>query len=98
MTTLHIVSKSPAAHSALADCLRVCGDADIVLIEDGVNAALINSEWAQHLKRHGLRVNVLQTDIDARGLANRIDPAFTCVDAAGFVQLCCDHARTLSWY
>lgn len=98
MSTLHIVIKSPFAHNALSDCLQICGDADILLIEDGVNAAITNSTWAQQLKREGLRVSVLQTDIDARGLADRIDPAFMCVDAAGFVQLCCNNERTLSWF
>ena len=98
MGTLHIISKSPFAHNALADCLRVCGDAAILLTEDAVCAALANSEWARQLKRAGLRVHLLQADIDARGFTDRIDAEFTHIDYDGFVQLCCAHKRTVSWY
>lgn len=98
MGTLHIISKSPFAHNALADCLRVCGNATILLTEDAVSAALANSEWARQLKRAGLRVHLLQADIDARGLMDRIDIGFTRIDYDGFVQLCCAHNHNISWY
>lgn len=98
-TPLHIVSKSPFANSALAECLRVCGEhAVIVLIEDAVNAALANTEWALQLKTPGYSVFVLREDINARGLEALIEPTFTVIDYAGFVQLCCDHTPIVSWY
>jgi len=98
MGTLHIVSKSPFASSALADCLRVCGEATILLIEDAVNAAIANNEWIEPLKRDGLMVYVLQSDCDARGLSQRIDSKFALTDYPGFVRLCCEHAPVTSWY
>jgi len=98
-SSLHIVSKSPFANSALADCLRVCGEqAVIVLIEDAVNAALANTEWVLQLKTAAHAVFVLSEDIDARGLTALIETSFTIVDYAGFVQLCCDHTPIVSWH
>jgi sulfur relay protein TusB/DsrH len=91
MSALHIVSKSD---SALADCLNACGErAFILLIEDGVNAALL-----AHVRPALHRYFVLQADVDARGLNARIGAEFQRVDYAQFVQLCCDHAPIVSWY
>lgn len=98
MSALHIVSKSPFASNALADCLRACGDAIILLIEDGVNAAIVNNQWIEALKREGLTVYVLQPDCDARGLMQHIDREFALTDYPGFVRLCCEHAPVISWY
>lgn len=99
MTALHIVSKSPFAHNALDDCLRACGErAVIVLIEDGVNAALRDSAWSRRLQQTGHTVLALDADCAARGLTAKIDPAFTAVDYTRFVQLCCEHAPIVSWY
>jgi tRNA 2-thiouridine synthesizing protein B len=98
VSTLHIVSKSPYGNSALADCLRVCGAASLLLTEDAVSAALIDSEWANALQRDDLAVYVLMPDCIARGFADRISPHITAIDYAGFVQLCCDHEHPVSWY
>lgn len=98
-TPLHIVSKSPFTNSALAECLRACGEcAAIILIEDAVNAALANTEWASQFNSAGHAVFVLREDINARGLAALIEPSFTIIDYAGFVQLCCEHTPIVSWY
>lgn len=112
MPTLHIVSRSPFTNSALADCIRACASPEIdspeidspkvdspvviVLIEDGVNAALADCEWSARLQSHN--VFVLEADIAARGLQHRIDPAFTAINYAEFVQLCCDHTPLVSWF
>lgn len=99
MATLHIISKSPSAHSALSDCLRTCDErAQILLIEDAVAAALRDSEWAQHLRAGGHVVYVLDVDCDARGMRDRIDAAFVVIDHAQFVRLCCEHTPIVSWY
>lgn len=99
MTTLHIVSKSPHANNALADCLGACGDhATILLIEDAVNGGLKGSDWAVQLETAGHQLFVLDADCAARGLSNKIDAHFQCIDYARFVQLCCDHSPIVSWY
>ena len=96
---LHTINKSPYSHQCLAECLRVCGADDaILLIEDGVYAALAGSDWIQRLLEKTSAIYVLQPDAAARGLADRIATAVKAVDYAGFVQLCCEHPNMLAWY
>jgi tRNA 2-thiouridine synthesizing protein B len=96
---LHIVNRSPFSHSCLADCLRVCGEhASILLIEDGVYAALADSEWLSRLAAETNRIYVLDADVAARGLGEKISANISRVDYTGFVQLCCEHSSTHSWY
>ncbi len=99
MPALHIVSKSPHANSALADCLSACGEhATILLIEDAVTAALIGSHWAAQLDKTDHQIAVLVEDCLARGISTKIDAKFRSIDYAQFVQLCCDHTPIVSWY
>ncbi len=96
---LHTINKAPHVHDCFDACLRVCGpNAAIILIEDGVYAALANSETAQRLCAKSKAIFALQSDIDARGLINRIEPGIKIIDYAGFVQLCCEHETIQSWY
>lgn len=95
---LHTVNKSPYNHAALADCLRVCdASARLVLIEDGVYAAVAGSEWIPRLAALA-GVYALGPDIAARALEGRIDRTVQVIDYAGFVQLCCDHFPIQSWF
>lgn len=95
---LHTVNKSPHSHSALADCLRVCGEhGAVLLIEDGVYAALAGNAWLEPL-RSVKAVYALAPDVAARGLEQRIAKGIQLVDYAGFVRLCCEHSTTQSWY
>lgn len=96
---LHTINKSPYSHQHLADCLRACAADDvIVLIEDGVYAALANSEWIKSLSAKVSAVYVLQPDVDARGLSNRIAAEANSINYDGFVQLCVDQPKMLAWY
>lgn len=96
---LHTINKSPYSHQCLAECLRVCDVDDVILlIEDGVYAALSSSEWAEQLLAKTAAVYVLHGDVAARGVADRIAPDIKTVDYAGFVQLCCDQPNMLAWY
>lgn len=96
---LHIVNRSPFSHRALAECLRGCdAAAGILLIEDGVYAALAGGEWLARMRDKTDRIHVLAADVAARGLAGRIDAAARSIDYAGFVALCCEYPGTLSWY
>jgi len=96
---LHTINKAPHAHDCFDACLRVCGDnATIVLIEDGVYAAIADSDAAQRLCTQAKAVYALQPDIDARGLSTRIASQIRTIDYAGFVQLCCEHPTIQSWY
>jgi tRNA 2-thiouridine synthesizing protein B len=96
---LHIINQSPFNRSCLADCLRICNsEAALILIEDGVYAARAEGEWAQRILSKTDKVYALDTDVAARGLTGKIATAVISVDYAGFVQLCCEHASTHSWY
>ena len=96
---LHIVNQSPFTRSCLADCLRVCdAQAALILIEDGVYAALADSEWAQRMVEKTGKVYALDVDVAARGLTGKIATSIISVDYAGFVQLCCEHPTSHSWY
>jgi tRNA 2-thiouridine synthesizing protein B len=93
--TLHTVNKSPFTHGCLASCLRlVDADDEILLLEDGVYAALPNQMPDSALPR----VRVLAEDLAARGLLDRIEPRIERVDYAGFVRLTERHGRVLAWY
>lgn len=94
---LHIVNKSPLGNTALDDCLKVCRRDDaLLLIEDGVYAA--TGAAVEQLLATTTTVHVLLEDVNARGLADRIDTRIAVVDYSGFVQLCCDHNPIQSWY
>ncbi|MDX9874091.1 MAG: sulfurtransferase complex subunit TusB [Spongiibacteraceae bacterium] len=96
---LHIVNKAPP-HSALDRCLRYSNgsQAIILLIEDGVYAAVVGTEWAQQLLDSGATIWVLEPDVEARGIGGRIEPGIGRVDFSGFVELCCQHHPIQSWY
>jgi tRNA 2-thiouridine synthesizing protein B len=96
---LHIVNQAPQTGSALADCLRICDDgAGILLIEDGVIAALANGAWLPRMLERTRRLYILEADVAARGLAGKIAGSVQIVDYAGFVDLCCEYPGTYSWY
>lgn len=96
---LHTINKSPFSHSALSDCLRLCSDdATIVLIEDGVYAALADAQWIEKISARCSNIYALAPDIAARGLSERIAGAVKLIDYVGFVELCCTHSTIQSWY
>jgi tRNA 2-thiouridine synthesizing protein B len=97
---LHIVNKSPAERDAFAACVRHAQqDASVLLIEDGVYAALAGSITAPLLAETLARLSVyaLQPDVEARGLGDRLAPGVKLVDYAGFVELVASHSATQSW-
>lgn len=99
MSRLHTVNKSPHAAPALADCLRAASPGDsVLLIEDGVYAAISSSETAALCRQHALRLYALQADVEARGLSHCLAEDVELVDDAGFVRLCCAARDLCSWY
>lgn len=97
---LHTVNKPPQHGQALQLCLRFAGPDDIILlIEDGVTAAIAGTEASKQLIAAGSgRVIALQEDLVTRGLGDKIDPGIAVTDYAGFVALCCDSAKIQSWF
>ena len=97
--TLHTINKSPFSHETLRSCLRVTTPHDsILLIEDGVFAALEETEYPELIQATTPHNYVLLADVKARGLECRISDKFKIVDYAGFVELTTKHEQVLSWY
>lgn len=102
MSTLHTVNKSPYNTNTLASCLNVCDCEDaILLMEDGVFGALSQSPCAEYLSStiaKGVKVYALESDVKARGLAERLHHEIQLTDFHNFVQLSLDYRCVQSWY
>ncbi|MCP3673655.1 MAG: sulfurtransferase complex subunit TusB [Gammaproteobacteria bacterium] len=98
---LHTVNKSPFERNNLKSCLRVAKSGSaILLIEDGVIAALKDSESASEItsRMDDFSFYVLGPDVDARGLGNKpLIDGMTVVDYGGFVDLATEHNTVQSW-
>lgn len=96
---LHIINKSPLMNSALDSCFRVALSGDILLIEDAVYAATsgnaFEGKMREAMKR--FKIHVLQPDLEARGLADRIIAGIIPVDYGGFVELTTTNKNCQSW-
>ena len=98
---LHLVNKSPFERNSLDSCLRLAqAGSSVLLLEDGVYAALANAAFADAVKtRMGeLTFYVLGPDVSARGLDDKpmID-GVNVVDYGGFVDLVVEHDVAQSW-
>src|SRR5579871_5148677 len=101
MGPLHTVNKSPHSSTALASCLaHATDDAAILLIEDGVYAALATGSPVPALVAAAARgaVYALQPDLAARGLAEaKLIAGTKLVGYDGFVDLAAERPSTLAW-
>lgn len=87
MSTLHLVNNA----AALESCLSVAAAQDsILLLEDGVYAAA----GARAPQR---QLFVLEADVNARGLRERLGKDTRIVDDAGFVALVEAHQPVVTW-
>jgi len=97
---LHTVNKSPFERNALESCLAHAekGSA-ILLIEDGVYAALKNTSYSTKLTNamKNVAVYALKPDLDARGVQSRVLDGVKLVDYGGFVDLVTEHNTVQSW-
>ncbi len=94
--TLHTLNRPPSNTALLTDCLNACSSGDcLLLIEDGVYCALAQQPLELP---EGVTACVLAADVAARGLQSRLHDSIRQVDDAGFVKLCCEHPRVISWY
>ena len=101
MSILHLVNKSPTDRNAFDTCFRMASKGDsILLIEDGVYAALANAEFANKItsRLDNFSCYVLGPDVDARGLGDTpLIGDISVVDYEGFVDLVADNDVTQSW-
>jgi tRNA 2-thiouridine synthesizing protein B len=94
---LHLVNKSPYDASSLDTASSIMkGDDALLLIEDGVYAAVKNGKAAARLE--GLKVSVLGPDLAARGIGeDKLIDGVTVVDYAGFVDMVEANDKVQSW-
>lgn len=94
---LHTLRCSPwqTDISALLRLLKA-GD-DLLLIEDGVTAAIQNSRFLDLLLSVPITLYALQEDIAARGLSEQISHRVVRVDYTGFVRLTVKHPGQMAW-
>jgi len=93
MATLHTLNKASLDQTASKDCFRALekGDA-LVLIEDGVYLTQRNK-----IVKKSISIFALQHDLHLRGLSpmqNRVQ----IIDDAGFVELCTQYDKVVSWF
>lgn len=94
---LHTVKTSPFQTFAISDCLKlIANDDSLLLIEDAVVASTTEHPCFSKLKELAEkgRLMVLQADLDARGLENKIGTPCSYLD---FVKLVRDHQNMLAW-
>lgn len=98
---LHLVNKSPFERNNLDSCLRLAkASSAILLIEDGVFAALANTEHSDKISSriNDLSIFVLGPDVAARGLGELpLIDGITVVDYEGFVDLVTENDVAQSW-
>jgi tRNA 2-thiouridine synthesizing protein B len=95
---LHIINKSPYDRPAL-DSVLATGEGAIILIEDGVYAAVKGGAEESKIKdaMGKFRFYALTVDLEARGIADRVMDGITAVDYPGFVDLVADNKTSQSW-
>jgi len=98
---LHLINKSPFDRNALDSCLRLATPgSSVLLIEDGVYAAMSNAESAEAVNKRmkDMTFYVLGPDVSARGLDDTpLIDGIKVVDYGGFVDLVVEHDVAQSW-
>jgi tRNA 2-thiouridine synthesizing protein B len=96
---LNIVNKSPLDRNALDACLRIAAPGALLLIEDGVYAAVRGTAAASRVTQAlaRFRVYALLPDLEARAVADRVIDGVTTIDYGGFVDLVAEHNACQSW-
>lgn len=94
---LHTLNASPSS-PAFVDCLAVIAAGDtLLLLGDGVYAALKGSDGCAQLEACGASLHVLQSDAEAAGILQRMG-SFKVIDMTGFVALSERCPRQQAWY
>ena len=98
---LHVINKSSAERHSLDSCFRLAKPGGtILLIEDGVYAALAKAEHAEKIssRMQDFSFYVLGPDVAARGLNELpLIDGIKVVDYEGFVDLVTENDVTQSW-
>ncbi|PWC16594.1 sulfurtransferase complex subunit TusB [Brenneria roseae subsp. roseae] len=94
---LHTLSHSPY-HSDMDTLLRCLKSGDVlVLMQDGVIAALAETDIEKRLYESAIPLYVIQNDAEARGITARISRSAVLIGYNQFVQLTVQHPQQLAW-
>ena len=94
---LHTLNASPSS-PAFSDCLKVLATGDaVLLLGDGVYAAIEQSEACNLLLATGAAIHVLSADAAAAGV-NELPHVVCSIDMDGFVALSERFPRQQAWY
>ena len=94
---LHPLSHSPW-QCDIETLLSMLQDGDdLLLIQNGVLAAIEGSRFVEILNNAPISVSALKEDLDARGLAGQISTKINGVGYTDFVNLTVKHASQMNW-
>ena len=99
MASLHTLNKTASA-SCFRQCLQACdSDSSLLLIEDGVYAAVDATDAYRDLcDCSATALYALADDVEARGIGSKIGARVQLIDYNRFVELCCQHQPVITWY
>lgn len=94
---LHTLSHSPWQLDISAQLRLIVEGDDVLLLSDGVIAALEGSRFLDLLRSAPITLYALEEDIVARGLSGQISSSVVRVSYTDFVRLTVKHTRQLTW-
>ena len=72
-------------------------DDELLLLQDGVTAAIEGSRFLESLQNASIKVYVLEENIKARGLDGQISDSVVRVGYTDFVRLTVKHPNQMAW-
>ncbi|HSH47002.1 MAG TPA: sulfurtransferase complex subunit TusB [Halomonas sp.] len=94
---LHILNRSPAVSGVYRQALDAMSPDDLLLlIEDAVLGGAPG--LVDYFDEVAGRVYALREDLEARGLAGRLDASIQVIDIDGFVDLTERSKQSVSWF
>ncbi|OLQ78789.1 sulfurtransferase TusB [Photobacterium proteolyticum] len=95
---LHTISTSPFQTQDLQRCLQYLRpDDEILLLQDAVSAGIEKNSWCEAIKKSGVKIYLLEADLAARGLTDKVDNSINVIDFKGFVSITEQHESQLKW-
>lgn len=94
---LHTLFHSPAYSDIESLTLLLSPDDDLLMLQDGVLAAVEGSRALEQLRASGATLWALEDDLHARGLRAQISPIVQAVDYTFFVALTVKHQQQMAW-
>lgn len=94
---LHTLMTSPFRCDLPAIIRLLAADDDVLLLQDGVIAALEGSSALEALIDAPINLYVLREDVEARGLVAHISSKVTTVSYTDFVKLTVQNQQQMAW-